>query len=91
MQSRVDGHLLLDPTDDEAYQEDGGLLLAYMPQASLVSPALSRLQHQPILYDASVLCFTAAADPSLACQTVGLRYPADASLPATTQEGAGFR
>lgn len=36
MQSRVEGHLLLDPTEDEAYQEDGGLLLAYMPQASLV-------------------------------------------------------
>ena len=37
MQSRVEGQLLLDPTADEAYEEDGGLLLAYMPQASLVS------------------------------------------------------
>lgn len=36
MQSRVEGHLLLDPTEDEAYREDGGLLLAYMPQANLV-------------------------------------------------------
>ena len=29
---------MLDPTEDEAYQENGGLLLAYMPQASLVGP-----------------------------------------------------
>ena len=42
VQSRVEGHLLLDPTADEAYEEDGGLLLAYMPQASLVS--LSHMQ-----------------------------------------------
>ncbi|CAL5218402.1 g77 [Coccomyxa viridis] len=34
--SRVEGHLLLDPTENEAYREDGGLLLAYMPQANLV-------------------------------------------------------
>lgn len=38
VQSRVQGHLLLDPTADEAYQEDGHLLLAYMPQANLVCP-----------------------------------------------------
>lgn len=35
-QSRVDGHLLLDPTIDEAYREDGSALLAMMPSANAV-------------------------------------------------------
>ena len=41
MQSRVEGHLLLDSTENEAYREDGGLLLAYMPQANLVGHKLA--------------------------------------------------
>ena len=55
VQSRVEGHLLLDPTADEAYEEDGALLLAYMPQASLVS--LSRM-----LTDASLLLLRFTGD-----------------------------
>ncbi len=37
LQSRVDGHLLLDPTIDEAYREDGSALVAMMPSANAVS------------------------------------------------------
>jgi len=32
----VDGHLLLDPTIDEANREDGSALLAMMPSANAV-------------------------------------------------------
>lgn len=35
-QSRVGGQLLLDPTADESYHEDGAVLLAMMPTANLV-------------------------------------------------------
>ncbi len=37
MQSRVGGQLLLDPTADESYHEDGAVLMAMMPTANLVS------------------------------------------------------
>ena len=36
LQSRVGGELLLDPTADESYHEDGGVLMAMMPNANLV-------------------------------------------------------
>lgn len=36
LQSRTAGQLLLDPTTDEAYREDGSLLLAMMVPSSLV-------------------------------------------------------
>lgn len=51
LQSRVDGHLILDPTMDEAYREDGSALLAMMPSANAVSfrhlctPITSFAQH----------------------------------------------
>jgi len=48
VQSRVEGHLLLDPTEDETYQEDGGLLLAYMPQANLVGCLLLHYSWSPL-------------------------------------------
>lgn len=37
LQSRVGGQLLLDPTSDESYHEDGTVLMAMMPTANLVS------------------------------------------------------
>ena len=41
LQSRVNKQLLLDPTEDEAYREDGSLMLAMMPTNNLVGhPAL---------------------------------------------------
>jgi exosome complex component MTR3 len=36
LQSRVDGSLLLDPTADEAFREEAGLLLALMPTSNEV-------------------------------------------------------
>ena len=44
MQSRVAGELLLDPTTDESYHEDGAVLMAMMPNANLVSRSLLELQ-----------------------------------------------
>lgn len=40
LQSRVKGQLLLDPTSEESYHEDGTVLMAMMPTASLVSDAV---------------------------------------------------
>ena len=40
LQSRVKGQLLLDPTSDETYHEDGTVLMAMMPTANLVSDAV---------------------------------------------------
>lgn len=37
LQSRVGGELLLDPTTEESYHEDGAVLMAMMPNANLVS------------------------------------------------------
>lgn len=37
MQSRIGGQLLLDPTVDESYREDGGCLLALMPTQNKVT------------------------------------------------------
>ena len=34
VQSRVEGHLLLDPTSEEAAREDAGVLLAMLPSAN---------------------------------------------------------
>ncbi|CAL8463888.1 g3423 [Coccomyxa elongata] len=42
--SRVDGHLLLDPTVDEACREDGSALLAMMPSANAVAQVVLRGQ-----------------------------------------------
>jgi len=42
-QSRVDGALLLDPTSDEVFREEGGLLLALMPTCNEVSE-----RHRPL-------------------------------------------
>ena len=39
MQSRVGGELLLDPTSDESYHEDGAVLMAMMPTANTVTIA----------------------------------------------------
>ena len=36
LQSRVDNQLLLDATSDEAFQEDGSILLAMMPSLNQV-------------------------------------------------------
>ena len=36
MQSRVAGQLLLDPTSDESYHEDGAVLMAMMTSSNLV-------------------------------------------------------
>ena len=38
VQSRVGRQLLLDPTTDEAFREDGSLQLALMPTSNLVCP-----------------------------------------------------
>lgn len=42
LQSRVKGQLLLDPTSDESYHEDGTVLMAMMPTANLVSGACAK-------------------------------------------------
>ena len=39
LQSRVDDSLLLDPTADEAFREEAGLLLALMPTSNEVGAA----------------------------------------------------
>ena len=36
LQSRVDGQLLLDPTNEEASREDGSLVLALLPSRNMV-------------------------------------------------------
>jgi exosome complex component MTR3 len=36
VQSRIEGGLLLDPSADETYREDGGVLLAYMANSDKV-------------------------------------------------------
>lgn len=59
LQSRVDGHLLLDPTADESYREDASAMLAMMPSANLVGPELC--------FGASIMsssCLTNLAKPS---------------------------
>lgn len=43
LQSRVKGQLLLDPTSDESYHEDGTVLMAMMPTANLVSGACAKI------------------------------------------------
>ena len=43
MQSRVGGQLLLDPTLDEGYRENGSCLLAMMPQQNKVGQDASSL------------------------------------------------
>ena len=38
LQSRVEGQLLLDPTNEEASREDGSLVLALLPSRNMVRP-----------------------------------------------------
>ena len=44
MQSRVDGHLLLDPTSDESYRGDAGCTVAMLPASNKVVHNLCLLQ-----------------------------------------------
>ena len=56
LQSRVGGHLLLDPTSDETYHEDGMILMAMMPSANLVRhPAPAHL-HNPMSCTFAATC-----------------------------------
>lgn len=47
LQSRVGGQLLLDPTSDETYREDGMVLMAMMPTANLVRCPMPAKLHNP--------------------------------------------
>lgn len=61
LQSRMEGRLLLDPTADESYREEGGLLLALMPTANEVRRGAvggwaAKLQHWPRPLAPSAAC-----------------------------------